>query len=422
MYVILLAIMIFISVSLSGLFAPPFPQGEAEQAVMDNYLCCDTGDGPNCQPRTDVPIIKHNGKNYALLKSNTYPIEKAHQADHLQETKTVTEAGRVFENIVSRSGRKPGSGCDGDNIDFLKGEKDPNVEHGSGCRAIPNDLLIYVCRADNGPKACDGKEGSGVAFDVYIDIDEVNRTGIPEPILNCTKPPAAKNSEKQIEFKVSPGGQQNLQLRTFKFVQDEEPHRWHAPWCKPAIYLYPERKSEINVSIFPQGKMLLTIPPYPKTGWDVVAEPNGDIYHLNKRFDYLYYEASIPDQLIEKPKQGYVISYDERKVFLRHLVTELGLNEKETEQFVEYWVPILPKSPYYFIGVLPVTNLNELAPLLITPKPDNLIRISLYFEALEKKITVDPPTILPISREGYTAVEWGGIVKQDKDHPFSCFM
>jgi hypothetical protein len=423
MYVVLLAIMVFTSAALAGLFAPPQEEGTPSAAVQDNYHCCDTGDGPDCKPRTDVPIIKHNGKNYALLKSNTYPIQKNHQAEHLQETQTVTDAGRVFENIVSeKSGKAPNSSCNGNGVDYLKGQPDPNVEHGSGCNGIPNNLLVYVCRADNGPGSCDGREGSGVAFDVYIDVDEVNRTGIPEPILNCTKPPKAEKNELQIAFKTSPGGQKNLQLRTFEFVQNEDPHRWHAPWCKPAIYLYPERKAEINVSIFPQGKMLLTIPPYPKKGWDVVAEPDGDVYYQNQRFDYLYYEASIPDQIIDKPREGYIISYDEREEFLRNLVRELGLNGKETEQFVEYWVPILPKAPYIFVGVISVSNLNEISPLLITPKPDNLIRISLYFEARNKSVSVNPPTILPVNRDGYTAVEWGGIVKQDKDHPFSCFM
>ena len=124
----------------------------------------------------------------------------------------------------------------------------------------------------------------------------------------------------------------------------------------------------------------------------------------------------------QKPKQGYVIEYEKRSVFLTDLPPKLGLNEKETRQFVEYWVPILPKANYYFVGVIPQAHLNEIAPVIISPKPKNLIRVNLYFQALDKPEKVEPPLILPVNREGYTAVEWGGIFKRDKDHPFSCFM
>jgi hypothetical protein len=168
--------------------------------------------------------------------------------------------------------------------------------------------------------------------------------------------------------------------------------------------------------------MLLTIPPYPKNGWNVVADPDGTIHYGSEIFDYLYYEASLPDKLITKPEKGYVMKYDDRKAFLIDLVTKLGLNEKEMNQFVEYWVPILPQANYYFVGVIPQSTLHQLSPLVITPTPQNLIRVSLYFQALDKSVTVLPPLILPVNRDGYTAVEWGGIFKQDKNHPFSCFM
>ena len=60
--------------------------------------------------------------------------------------------------------------------------------------------------------------------------------------------------------------------------------------------------------------------------------------------------------------------------------------------------------------------------LLVQPVPDTVIRVTLYFELLDEVKKVETPTIIPVTRNGFTAVEWGGIVKTDPLRPFSCFM
>ncbi len=96
------------------------------------------------------------------------------------------------------------------------------------------------------------------------------------------------------------------------------------------------------------------------------------------------------------------------------------MNEKETAEFKDYWLKALPQSPYYFIGLIPQNELNTLEPLQITPKEDTLIRVRLYFEALDKYKIVKAPQIRTPQRTGFTVVDWGGMVKNDKDHPFTC--
>ena len=72
------------------------------------------------------------------------------------------------------------------------------------------------------------------------------------------------------------------------------------------------------------------------------------------------------------------------------------------------------------LGIVSTSNLNSIAPLSISPKPDTIIRVTLYFEALDNKISLPQPKIMPIKRQGFTVVEWGGIFKRDKNHNFSC--
>ena len=99
---------------------------------------------------------------------------------------------------------------------------------------------------------------------------------------------------------------------------------------------------------------------------------------------------------------------------------KLGLNFVETRQFKEYWERVLPDSPYYFIGVVDKSNLDYIEALKINPEPDSIIRVSLYFEPLDSFKEVSEPNIVTPKREGFSVVEWGGLIKLHGDTPFTC--
>ena len=46
--------------------------------------------------------------------------------------------------------------------------------------------------------------------------------------------------------------------------------------------------------------------------------------------------------------------------------------------------------------------------LIIDPEPDTLIRVMMEYKPLTKKLKIKEQNLTPISREGYTVVEWGG--------------
>lgn len=223
-----------------------------------------------------------------------------------------------------------------------------------------------------------------------------------------------------------------LQLRWFLFrtrSPSEESRVLFYPHCKPAIYLYPKNKTFVNVKVYPRGNFTFTDPVYDlNRGWDVWAEPNGQLEISNfkypmsnfKYYPYLYYEAQIKDEFIEKPEEGYVVRKDEIPELLSRIMPKLGLNTTETKQFKEYWERVLPESSYYFIGIMDPSNLDYIEPLEITPKPDSVIRVSLYFEPLEQFKTVSEPNIVTPVRSGFSVVEWGGLIKLHKDTPFTC--
>jgi hypothetical protein len=211
----------------------------------------------------------------------------------------------------------------------------------------------------------------------------------------------------------------SLQLRTIPFVQISKGN-WWLPDCKPAIYLYPQKNQFTNVKVIPKGEFTLTIPDYPKDGWSVLAEPDGTIQSNGRNYEYLYYEAKINDEEVENPEEGYISKFQELPNLYSKILPKLGLNSKETSDFKKYWEKSLPFSPYYFVGIMNLESINKIEPLIVNPRPDTVIRVRLYFKPIEKPIKVKEPPLIDFSREGFALVEWGGMVKMNKNHPFTC--
>ncbi len=173
---------------------------------------------------------------------------------------------------------------------------------------------------------------------------------------------------------------------------------------KPAIYLYPLKKSRIDVSIDVNGFITESEPCY-NSGWSVIVEPNGLI---ENKYDYLFYEAQLKS--IELPEEGWVVKYSELKKWFDDTLPKLGLNKKEIEQFKDYWLKELKKANYYEIKLLGLEFLEENMNLIINPKPETVIRLNFYFTPLNEKTDLREPKIVTPVRKGFTVVEWGGLV------------
>ena len=85
----------------------------------------------------------------------------------------------------------------------------------------------------------------------------------------------------------------------------------------------------------------------------------------------------------------------------------LGLNEREAEEFIVYWLPRLEKNRYNLIRFKVAEELNEEVKLNISPKPDTLIRVMMEFKPLLLKKNIKEQELTEVERSGYTVVEWG---------------
>ena len=180
------------------------------------------------------------------------------------------------------------------------------------------------------------------------------------------------------------------------------------PTYKPIIYLYPEKTSEIQVKLLKEESLTCTYPKY-RNNWNVIAKPNGDLKEIvtGKNLYALYYEnKSNVDFKVEE--DGFVVKGEDSASFLEEKLAILGLNDREKEEFIVYWLPKLEANKYNYIRFATMEEINENMPLEVNPKPKSVIRILMTYKGLEKPIKVKEQKLETKNREGYTLVEWGG--------------
>jgi hypothetical protein len=177
---------------------------------------------------------------------------------------------------------------------------------------------------------------------------------------------------------------------------------------KPVIYLYPEKTTKISVALPSFVNVTKSEPAYPAKGWNVIAQPNGALTYNGSNYDSLYWEGTGIGYAT--PKQGFIVKDGDVAGFLKSTLPKYGLNEKETADFMEFWVPKFTGAPYYRISFL-TSDWNKAAPLHVSPAPRTSIRLFMDWSKLSGPATIAAPQIVTPSRNGYTLVEWGGLLR-----------
>ena len=176
---------------------------------------------------------------------------------------------------------------------------------------------------------------------------------------------------------------------------------------KPIIYLYPEVETEVTVKVGNPQNLTHTYPKY-KNEWQVLAKPNGDLKDIKtgRNLYALYWEGI--NTVEPNMNEGFIVKGEDTIKFLEEKLEILGLNEREAEEFIVYWLPKLESNKYNFIRFQTEEEINNNMPLKITPKPDTVIRIVMEFKEIENPIQIQEQKLITPQRTGFTVVEWGG--------------
>ena len=175
---------------------------------------------------------------------------------------------------------------------------------------------------------------------------------------------------------------------------------------KPIIYLYPTKETKVNVSLGNTEALITSYPKY-NASWKVIASPDGNLKDVktNKNYYGLYYESTKKNLTMKE--DGFVVSGKDSIAFLEEKLDILGLNERETNEFIIYWLPILEANKYNYIRFETDKEINDYMPLDITPKPDTMIRVIMDYKPLNENIKVKKQILTQKKRNGFTVVEWG---------------
>ena len=180
---------------------------------------------------------------------------------------------------------------------------------------------------------------------------------------------------------------------------------------KPIIYIYPEKEIEVEVKLGRPENLTSTYPKYENNqGWKVLAKPNGELTDLKtgRNLYALYWEGKKNKNVDNNFKEGFIVEGENTAKFLEEKLSILGLNERETEEFIIYWLPQMEGNKYNYIRFESKEEVNENMPLEVNPKPETLIRVMMEWKGLNEKIEIKEQELEKTQREGYTVVEWGG--------------
>lgn len=177
---------------------------------------------------------------------------------------------------------------------------------------------------------------------------------------------------------------------------------------KPIIYLYPEEATELTIKL---GNEKLITHSYPKyiDGWNIIANPNGDLIDLDTgRSLYSLYYESKPVTDIVMTDEGFIVKGEDTIEFLEEKLAILGLNEREAQEFIIYWLPKLEANEYNYIRFASQREIEANMPLDFSVEPDTLIRVWMEFKGLDTPIEINEQELVTPQREGFVVVEWGG--------------
>lgn len=175
---------------------------------------------------------------------------------------------------------------------------------------------------------------------------------------------------------------------------------------KPIIYLYPEKETDVKVKLLNNKLLSVSYPKYNNL-WEVKAYPDGTLIDKNNKEYYaLYWEGINHYSYVHD--DGFVIKGEDTAKFLDEKLEILGLNSKERNEFIIYWLDKLQNNKYNYIRFETMDEINSYMPIEVTPNPDSIIRVYMDYKPLDKYIEVKEQELFTPRRDGFSVVEWGG--------------
>ncbi len=179
-------------------------------------------------------------------------------------------------------------------------------------------------------------------------------------------------------------------------------------YSKPVLYLYPEKACDVSVTFEHHEQLTVTYPAY-NDGWNVSVMADGTITDTRGREYYaLYWEESgfVPTDF----STGFCVKAEDASDFLENKLEQIGLTEREANEFIMYWLPVMQSNGTSLVYFELTASREGYNALQITPQPDSMLRMAMHIKAVDAPVKVTEQRLPHFEREGFTVVEWGGVI------------
>lgn len=180
---------------------------------------------------------------------------------------------------------------------------------------------------------------------------------------------------------------------------------------KPIIYFYPEEEMDLTVTVTHDEMLTTTYPKY-DGGWNIHLKEDGTftVPGSDREYYALYFEAE--SDYVCPFDEGFYVTSENAASFLEEKMDYMGFNNRETDEFIMYWLPILERNEQSLVYFEQTEERNEDFPLAFSTTPTTLIRTMIHIKKASGQVNIAPEELTHYDRNGFTVTEWGGVEHQ----------
>lgn len=175
---------------------------------------------------------------------------------------------------------------------------------------------------------------------------------------------------------------------------------------KPVLYLYPKEDMNVTINFEKEDNLLVTYPKFQQE-WKVFAKKDGSLYDEKGNYYYALYWDEKQRKTVDF-QEGFYVTSDNAISFLEDKLTYIGLNDRERNEFIMYWLPILEKNKKSVVYFELTKERQQENKIYIHPVPDSLLRVTIHVKKINQKIKIKEQQLEKFNRHGFSAIEWGG--------------
>ena len=175
---------------------------------------------------------------------------------------------------------------------------------------------------------------------------------------------------------------------------------------KPVIYLYPTAPMNVTLTFANAANLVTTYPKYDGS-WTVFADTDGTLTDANGRRYYALFFDEAKTYEVDF-STGFYVTADEAIPFLEEKLALLGFTEREANEFIMFWLPVLERNGQSVVYFEQTAEREAECPIDVSTAPDSVLRVIIHIKKVASPVDIAEQTLAPFERHGFTLVEWGG--------------